>query len=255
MGESMECPSRLKCVRIAITGGAGTLGSRLAERLVAEGARIVIGDLAADAVEDAAAAIHPDRATIAGMAVDVTSDESTDAFIANAAEHLGGLDVVINNAGVLPESARLHHVRLADFKRTLDVNVLGVFNGMKSAIEHMRSRGGGTIINTASVTGLRAWTYSSAYGASKAAVIQLSKVAALEYVGEGIRVNCVCPGTFLSPMLDGLSADALAMITARHPIGRLASVDEILGAFVYLASPESSFTTGSTIVVDGGNSC
>jgi NAD(P)-dependent dehydrogenase (short-subunit alcohol dehydrogenase family) len=108
------------------------------------------------------------------------------------------------------------------------------------------------IINTASVSGLTAWSHAGAYCASKAAVISLTKVGAVEYAREGIRVNCVCPGAFRTRIQDGLSGEAMEQMAARHPIGRFAQVKEVAGAYVYLASDDATFVTGAALVVDGG---
>jgi NAD(P)-dependent dehydrogenase (short-subunit alcohol dehydrogenase family) len=248
--------NRLAGLRIALAGAGGTLGSALAERLIKEGcAGLILGDIADKAASNLSDSLQRNDVTVLGTRLDVTSEESTKTFVATAVEQLGGLDVFISNVGVLSRSARMHNVELADLQRVLSVNVAGVFNGMKAATLHMRAHGGGSLINTASVAGVSAWAHASPYCASKAAVIQLTKVAALEYAKEGIRVNCVCPGTFRSAIHDGLPDEALQAIAERHPIGRLAYAEEMLGAFVYLASAESSFTTGAVIVVDGGYSC
>ena len=248
--------SRLDGLRIALTGAAGSLGSALSARLLADGCSgLILGDVAQEQAAALVQSLLADSATVTSQLLDVTSQDSAEAFVAAAVEHLGGLDVFINNAGILSPSARLHNVELADLRRVLDVNVIGVFNGMRAAARHMRAHGGGVIINTASVAGLTAWTHSLPYCASKAAVIHMTKVAALEYAREGIRVNCVCPGTFRSGIHSGLPEEALQAIAGQHPVGRLAGVDEIVGAYVYLASPESSFTTGAALVIDGGYSC
>ena len=134
----------------------------------------------------------------------------------------------------------------------MDINLYGVFNGMRAAIPLLRRAGAGSIINTASVSGLTAWSHAGAYCASKAAVISLTKVGAVEYASEGIRVNCVCPGAFRTAIFDGLPESSLDQIVARHPIGRFAEVEEITGAYVYLASDEASFVTGAALAVDGG---
>jgi NAD(P)-dependent dehydrogenase (short-subunit alcohol dehydrogenase family) len=128
---------------------------------------------------------------------------------------------------------------------------MGVVHGMTSAIRVMRGAGGGSIINTASVAGLTAWAYAAPYCATKAAVIHLTKVAAVEYAKERIRVNCVCPGTFESGMSAKIPREAMAGLEARHPLG-FGTPADLAGAFAYLAGSESRWTTGTAIVVDGG---
>jgi len=159
--------------------------------------------------------------------------------------------VMINNAGVLAPNARMHRLTAADWDRQIRVNLMGVVHGMTAAVRVMRAGGGGSIVNTASVAGLAAWTHSAPYCATKAAVIHLSKVAAVEYARDAIRVNCVCPGTFESGMSAHLPAEALGAIAARHPLG-IGTPADLVGAYAYLAGPESRWTTGTALVVDGG---
>ena len=128
---------------------------------------------------------------------------------------------------------------------------MGAVNGIRAAVPVMRAQKSGSIILTASVAGLTAWSHAAPYCATKAAVIQLAKVAAVEYARDGIRVNCVCPGTFLSGIHADLPAEAIDAIAAKHPLG-LGSADDLVGAYSYLASDGSRWTTGSAIVVDGG---
>ena len=131
------------------------------------------------------------------------------------------------------------------------MNVLGAVHGIKAAVPVMREQRSGSIVLTASVSGLTAWSHAAPYCATKAAVIELAKVAAVEYARDGIRVNCVCPGTFRSGIHDGLPDEALDAIAARHPLG-LGSAEDLVGAYSYLASDEARWTTGTALVVDGG---
>lgn len=238
-----------------MTGAATGLGRAIALRFADEGAAAVcIVDVDVSGLEAVRDELRSLGATARSSEVDVSDGEALTAAVEAAGDAFGGLDIVVNNAGVLSGNARLHNVTTDDFRRVLDINVLGVFHGIKAAVGVMRPAGGGAIVNTASVAALTAWSHAGPYCASKAAVVQLTKVAAVEYAADNIRVNCVCPGTFRSRIHDGLPQAAIDDIAARHPVGRIANVDEIVGAFVYLATPESSFTTGATIVVDGGYS-
>jgi NAD(P)-dependent dehydrogenase (short-subunit alcohol dehydrogenase family) len=241
--------------RVIVTGAGSGLGKAIAQRFIAEGA-IALGlvDVNVHATEAVAGSLCADDADVVAEGVDVTDGSALRARVASLAERFGGLDVMVNNAGILSPSARLHHVATDDFRRVLDVNVLGVFHGIQAAVSIMRPAGHGRIVNTASVSGLTAWSHAGPYCASKAAVIQLTKVAAVEYAADGIIVNCVCPGTFRSAIHDGLPAEALDRIAAKHLLGRLATTEEMVGAFVYLASDDASFTTGAALVVDGGYS-
>ena len=138
--------------------------------------------------------------------------------------------MLVSNAGVLTPNGRIHNQTTEDWERAFGVNVLGAVNGISAAVAVMRPQRSGSIILTASVAGLTAWSHAAPYCATKAAVIQLAKVAAVEYAPDGIRVNCVCPGTFRSAIHDGLPDEALDAIAARHPLG-LGSADDLVGAY------------------------
>ncbi|MGB7050236.1 MAG: SDR family oxidoreductase, partial [Acidimicrobiales bacterium] len=184
---------------------------------------------------------------------DVSDFAQVESVVSLAVERLGGLDVLISNAGVLSPNGRIHNLATEDWERSFRVNVLGAVNGIRASVAVMRSQRSGSIVLTASVSGLTAWSHAAPYCATKAAVIQLAKVAAVEYARDGIRVNCVCPGTFRSAIHDGLPDDALEAVAARHPLG-LGSASDLAGAYSYLAGDASRWTTGSALVVDGGYS-
>jgi len=166
-------------------------------------------------------------------------------------ECFGRLDVLVSNAGVLAPNGRIHNLTTDDWERSLRVNVLGAVNGIRATVPVMRAQQSGSIILTASVAGLTAWSHAAPYCATKAAVIQLAKVAAVEYARDGIRVNCVCPGTFRSGIHADLPPEALDAIAAKHPLG-LGTADDLVGTYAYLAGDAARWTTGSAIVVDGG---
>ena len=187
------------------------------------------------------------------MAADVSEFADVEAVVTRAVERFGRLDVMIGNAGVLSANGRIHNLGTEEWERTFRINLLGAVNGIRAAVAMMRPQRSGSIILTASISGLTAWSHAAPYCATKAAVIQLAKVAALEYARDGIRVNCVCPGTFRSAIHDDLPPDALDAIAARHPLG-LGSAADVAGAYSYLAGDSSRWTTGSAIVVDGGYS-
>ena len=187
------------------------------------------------------------------MLADVSDYDQVEAVITRAVERFGRLDVLISNAGVLSPNGRIHNLRTEDWERSFRVNLLGAVNGIRAAVGVMRPQHSGSIVLTASVSGLTAWSHAAPYCATKAAVIQLAKVAAVEYARDGIRVNCVCPGTFRSAIHDGLPPDALDAVAERHPLG-LGSAADLVGAYSYLASDAARWTTGSALVVDGGYS-
>lgn len=240
---------------VAITGAAGSLGAALAAAFGEAGAAaVVLGDLDFERLESVASAVTAAGATVLPVRLDVTHAASTDAFVRAAIGISGRLDVMVNNAGVLNVNGRIHNVTEADWRHVIDVNLMGTVNGIRSAVELMRRQEtGGSIINTASVAGISAWAYAAPYSATKAAVIQLTRVAAVEYARDRIRVNCVCPGTFLSNIHDGVPAEALQAIAERHPLG-LGRPADLVGAFLYLAGDAARWTTGTALVVDGGYS-
>ena len=195
----------------------------------------------------------PDGAAAETVLADVSDPAQVEAVVARAVEAFGRLDVLVSNAGVLSPNGRIHNLATEDWERAFHVNVLGAVNGIKAAVGVMRPQQAGSIVLTASVSGLTAWSHAAPYCATKAAVISLAKVAAVEYARDGIRVNCVCPGTFLSSIHEGLPQDAIDAMAARHPLG-LGSPADLVGMYSYLASDASRWTTGSAMVVDGGYS-
>lgn len=250
-----------------VTGGAQGLGRKFAEYLTAAGATVVIADLQDDKGQEVAAAIGGHY-----VHLDVTDDASWEAAVGSAIEQAGGLDVVVNNAGI--EIASLFIDLDPDVvRRILDVNVVGTSLGVKHAFRSMgpggaagHADGGGVVINIASVAATIAFPALSAYSASKSAVDRLTRVAAMESgkLGLGIRVNCVCPGLVPNEMGAGLAnemtklglfgspEEAVAGVTELTPSGRLATEDEIADAVVFLASDRSKFINGVALSVDGG---
>jgi 3-oxoacyl-[acyl-carrier protein] reductase len=196
----------------------------------------------------------PERGgSVEALLADVSDFAQVEAVVGRAVERFGRLDVLISNAGVLAPNGRIHNLTTEDWERAFRINVLGAVNGIRAAVPVMRAQRSGSIVLTASVAGLTAWSHAAPYCATKAAVIQLAKVGAVEYARDGIRVNCVCPGTFLSAIHADLPQDAIDAMAAKHPLG-LGSADELVGAYSYLASDASRWTTGSAMVVDGGYS-
>jgi 3-oxoacyl-[acyl-carrier protein] reductase len=237
---------------VVITGAGGALGSALSRQFAGEPATdLVLSDVSQAALDATLATIADPQGKIATLLADVSQFEQVEAVIALAVERFGGVDVLISNAGVLSPNGRIHNLATADWERAFNVNVMGAVNGIKAAVAVMRPRKAGSIVLTASVSGLTAWSHAAPYCATKAAVIQLAKVAAIEYARDGIRVNCVCPGTFLSAIHQDLPAEALDTIAARHPLG-LGEATDLVGAYSYLAGDASRWTTGSALVVDGG---
>ena len=234
-----------------VTGGASGIGAATCRRFVAEGARVVVADVNDDAgvafageLGDAAAFRHTDVASLAEV-------EATVAF---AVERFGGLDVMHNNAA-WTGGGYVHEIEPAIWDRSLQIMLTGVFYGMKAAIPAMLARGGGSIVNTASVEGIVAEIMAAPYNTAKAGMINLSRTVAIEYGRKHIRSNCICPGVVDTPMgalLLSVVPKSRAAIEAEHAIGRLIRPEEIANVALFLASDESSAVTGAAIVVDGG---
>ena len=239
---------------VAITGAGGALGEALSRQFASEPSTdLVLSDVSASSLDATVAALGTGDGAVETILADVSDYAQVASVSTLAVERFGRLDVLISNAGVLSPNGRIHNLETEDWERAFRVNVLGAVNGIRAAVGVMRAQRSGSIVLTASVSGLTAWSHAAPYCATKAAVIQLAKVAAVEYARDGIRVNCVCPGTFRSAIHDDLPPEALETIAGRHPLG-LGSATDLLGAYSYLASDAARWTTGSAIVVDGGYS-
>lgn len=214
--------------------------------------------MAADLNEDTAAATAAEiGADAMGIRIDVTSAASIDEGVEAVLGRFGGVDVVVNNAGVTIVGA-VHELTEDEWDRELTTNLKSIFLVSKAVWPHLVGRGGGAILSTASIAGLWAIPADAAYCASKAGVIMLTKCMALDGAKAGIRVNCVCPGYTDTPMIQGYFDDQPDPLAARafaegiHPLGRLGKPRDLADAFVYLASDEASWVTGTALVVDGG---
>ena len=239
---------------VTIIGAGGALGAAVSHQLAGEPATdLMLSDVSAATLDATVAGLGPvdGAGSVETMLADVSDYDQVEAVVARAVERFGRLDVLISNAGVLSPNGRIHNLTTEDWERAFRVNVLGAVNGIRAAVGVMRPQHAGSIILTASVSGLTAWSHAAPYCATKAAVIQLAKVAAVEYARDGIRVNCVCPGTFRSAIHDDLPPEALDAVAARHPLG-LGQAADLVGAYSYLAGEGSRWTTGSALVVDGG---
>ncbi len=237
---------------VAILGAGGTLGAALSHRFAGEpDTDVVLSDVSAPSLAASVDGLPAHRGAVETLPADVSEVADVEAVVRLAVDRFGRLDVLISNAGVLAPNGRIHNLATEDWERAFRVNVLGAVNGIRAAVPVMRAQQSGSIILTASVAGLTAWSHAAPYCATKAAVIQLAKVGAVEYARDGIRVNCVCPGTFLSGIHEGLPPEAIDAIAAKHPLG-LGDAADLVGAYSYLASDASRWTTGSAIVVDGG---
>ena len=242
--------------RILITGGASGIGAELALLLAQRGAKVMIADLSLDNSEKTLSQASNSGTTLLSHTVDVADASSVKTLFAAAMQQLGGLDVVVNNAGIDHDPAPMHELSDDDFDRNIAVNLKGVWHCMRAAIACMAPNGGGHVINVASVAGLRSSPMISAYSAAKHGVVGLTKSAAVEYARANIRFNAVCPSFVDTPMVQNTMAKLdergrNALVKA-NPMKRLGKPEEIAGAMAWMCSDESSFMTGQTMVLDGG---
>jgi NAD(P)-dependent dehydrogenase (short-subunit alcohol dehydrogenase family) len=242
-----------------VTGAAGGIGLATAERLAAEGAALLLADLPGSALEAAAEAARAAGGRAVAVSGDVTSETDFRAFVERAERELGGLDLLVNNAGIEGVVAPIESYPLDVFDRVLAVNVRGVFLGLRFGGPALRRRGGGAIVNLASVAGVTGDPNLSAYIASKHAVIGLTRSGALAF-GPSVRVNAVCPSPVETRMMRSLEAGmggaqpelVKKFVTERIPAGRYAEPAEVAALIAFLGSDEARFINGSIYTIDGG---
>jgi NAD(P)-dependent dehydrogenase (short-subunit alcohol dehydrogenase family) len=249
---------RLEGKTVVVTGGASGMGEASTELFIREGANVVIGDLQAERAQSLAARLGTDRVVVVETDVSVSADVAK--LVETAVDRFGRLDVMFNNAGIGGTELLIHETPEETFDRIIAVDLKGVWLGIKHAVPALMSAGGGSIINTASVSALMGMRNQGAYGAAKGGVVQLTRVAAIEYAEAGIRVNSILPGGVLTPLIwnnPGLAAPldpelVGKMLALAQPIPRAGLPLDIAYAALWLASDESTFVTGQSIVVDGG---
>jgi NAD(P)-dependent dehydrogenase (short-subunit alcohol dehydrogenase family) len=244
---------RLEGKVAVITGAAGGIGREAAILFSAEGASVCVADVDPEKGEESAAECRD----AFFQPVDVTDPKSVEAMYAAAAGRYGGIDVLYNNAGIMPaDDASILETDLDAWQRVQDVNTKGVFLCCKHGIPHLLARGGGSVVNVASFVAIAgAATSQISYTASKGAVLSMSRELAVEFARRGVRVNALCPGPVETPLLMRLfdeTPGALERRLVHIPMGRLAQAKEIAYGALFLASDESSFVNGSTFLVDGG---
>ncbi len=237
-----------------ISGGARGQGAAEAKTFASEGAKVVFGDVRDADGKQVEASIHASGGEAVYVHLDVTNEADWRHAVQEAVQRYGKLDVLVNNAGILLR-ASIEETTEDDFDRIMAVNVKGVFLGTKHAIPAMRQAGGGSIVNISSIAGIgQSQHQEPAYAASKGAVRIFSKVTASQHARDKIRCNSVHPGPVDTDMLHSAIPDpgALDQRLGRVPLGRMAAVDEIVAGVLYLASDDSSYVTGSELVIDGG---
>ncbi len=245
---------------VVITGANGGFGRAAALRFSREGANVACVDLAKDDLNDLIDEITEEGGSAIAIQADVTQDLQVAAYVSETVEAFGGVDVLFNNAGIEGVISPLENYAEETFDKVMQVNVKGVWLGMRHAADVMRRKGGGVIINTASGAGLMATPTMVAYGASKHAVIGMTKTAAIELAPAGIRVNAVCPGVINTRMMRSIEEQTIPnnpeeyvkAVSDRTPLGRYGEPEEIAGLVAFLASDEAAYITGASYVIDGG---
>jgi len=243
--------------RALITGGASGIGAAVGRLFAAEGAALAVLDLAVDAGQGVAEGIRLSGGRAEFIACDVTRSADCAAAVGQAIEVLGGLDIVLHSAGIIVRRSVVE-LEEADWDRSMDVNVKSVYLISRLTIPVLRAGGGGSIVTIASGWGLVGGPQAAAYCASKGAVVLLTKAMAIDCGPDRIRVNCLCPGDTDTPMLHweaqqlGVPVESLLAASARRPLGRAGTPQEIAQAALFLASDASSYVTGATLLVDGG---
>jgi len=249
---------RLKDKVALVTGSGSGIGRATALLFGREGAKVMSVDINAETAQATARQIADAGGQADSLQADVSVAADVEGMVQTTVERLGRLDVLVNNAGIvflLP----ITQVPEEMWDRLIDINLKGVYLGLKYGIPQMIKQGGGAIVNTASIAGLRGFATYDTYCASKGGVVQLTKATAVEFARMNVRVNCVCPGIIDTAMLDrgvaeqGLDKAAFVQMAGQaHPMGRIGRPEEVAAAILFLASDEASFVTGVALPVDGG---
>ncbi len=242
-----------------VTGGAKGIGKATCLRLAKEGAKVAITDIDDKGGQSLREEIGKKGGTAEYWHLDVTDEDAVGRVFGDVADRFGGVDVVVNNAGIAGVDKPTDKVTAAEWRKVMDVNVNGVFYCTKAAIPHMRKNGGGSIVNLSSIYGIVGAPDVPPYHASKGAVREMSKTDAMLYAKEGIRVNSVHPGFIWTPLVEAMAEASetgpkafRAHLDDLHPVGHVGEPEDIAAGIAYLASDDAKFVTGSELVIDGG---
>lgn len=242
-----------------ITGAGSGIGREAALGFARGGAKVAVSDVDPAAGADTVSAIEAAGGTAMFVRANVADASEVEAAIAATVDAFGGLNIVVNNAGIGGEAGTTGEYSLEAWHKVIDINLNGVFYGMRYGIPAILASGGGSIVNVSSILGLVGWATAPAYVAAKHGVSGLTKAAAVEYAQQGLRVNSVHPGFIETPLLTkaGITpgTDGYAFIAGKHAMNRLGTAEEVANLIVWLASDDASFVTGSNVAVDGGFTC
>ncbi|MCU0482105.1 MAG: glucose 1-dehydrogenase [Anaerolineae bacterium] len=237
-----------------ITGSTRGIGQAIAERFAQAGAKVVISSRKQDACDATAKELTDKGYDAIAIAAHNGDKSALQNLVAKTIEHFGTLNILVNNAATNPHFGQMMDAEDSMWQKTIEVNIMGNFWLTQAAVKHMRTIGGGKIINVASVNGLRPGAFQGIYSMTKAAVISMTKTLAMELAGDNIQVNAIAPGLIKTKFAQAIwdNESLHEGVVGRTPMGRIGEPDEIAGVAMYLASPASSFATGQVFVVDGG---
>jgi NAD(P)-dependent dehydrogenase (short-subunit alcohol dehydrogenase family) len=237
-----------------VTGGGGGIGRSTAIRFAKEGAKVTVADIDSLGGEETVSLIKQNGGEALFIKTDVKDGKQISEAVTTTVNAFGGLNILFNNAGIANSEVKSIELDEEEWDRVIDINLKGVFLGIKYAVPELIKSGGGAIINTSSLLGLKGKKYQAAYNASKAGVVLLTQNAALEYGKNNIRVNAIAPGVIDTNIIESWKQDERKwpIISRANALGRIGNPDEVANAVLFLASDEASFVTGATLSVDGG---